>query len=291
LTQQMHETALVVEGGAMRGVFSTGVLDGFLERGFNPFTLYIGVSAGATNLAAYLAEMHGRNRGIYIVLSTRPEFINGIRFLRGGHLMDLDWLWSVTISTMRLDLPRIYSKRRPFVVGLTDVGTGNAVYRETSTHDLEHVLKASSALPFFYRDFPLVDGRPMTDGGVSDPIPVAEAVRRGARRIMVIRSRPFNYQKSCDPTYYCISWFLRKHPLLRAVVREQNRIYNDAVSLILSPPAGVSIMQVCPSASFRPGRFTRNSDVLQEGYEQGRSAAAEAISRWNLQEPSSREPN
>ena len=82
----------------MRGVFSTGVLDGFLERQFDPFHLYVGVSAGATSIAAYLAEMHGRNRRIYTELSTGPEFINLARFLRGGHLMDLDWLWNVTIS-------------------------------------------------------------------------------------------------------------------------------------------------------------------------------------------------
>ncbi len=266
----------------MRGVFSTGVLDGFLEQRFNPFDLYIGVSAGATNLAAYLAEMHGRNCRIYTDLSTRPEFINIPRFLRGGHLMDLDWLWNVTISTVRLDLARIYARGRPFVVGMTDVRTGKAVYKETSAQDLEHVLKASSALPLFYRGFPVVDGMPMTDGGVSAPIPVAEAIRRGARRIMVIRSRQDGYGKSSDPAYHCMSLFLRQYPMLRNTIRNQNRIYHDAVALIRTPPAGISIVQVCTSASFRPGRFTRKPDVLLEGYEQGRSAAGEAIRRWNL---------
>lgn len=89
--------ALVVEGGALRGVFSTGVLDGFLEAGFHPFDFFIGVSSGASNLAAYLAGMKGRNRKIYLDYSLRPEFISLARFLRGGHLMDLDWLWEITI--------------------------------------------------------------------------------------------------------------------------------------------------------------------------------------------------
>lgn len=184
------ETALVVEGGGMRGVFSTGLLDGFLEQNFNPFQLCIGVSAGATSIAAYLAEMHGRNRKIYTKLSVGPEFISIARFLGGGHMMDLDWLWDLTISRMRLKLDKIYSRERKFLVGLTEVATGETVYKETSAGDLEHVLKASSALPLFYRSFPEVDGRPMTDGGVSVAIPVEEAVRMGARRVMVIRSRP-----------------------------------------------------------------------------------------------------
>ena len=95
---------LLVEGGAMRGIFTTGVLDGFLEARFNPFDLFIGVSSGAANLAAYLAEMPKRNFRIYTDYSLRPEFISFKRFIRGGHLMDLDWLWEKTIAEIRLDL-------------------------------------------------------------------------------------------------------------------------------------------------------------------------------------------
>jgi len=280
LIQQLLDTALVVEGGAMRGVFSTGVLDGFLERHFNPFHFYIGVSAGATSLAAYLAEMPGRNRKIYTDYSIRPEFINVPRFLRGGHLVDLDWLWDITIARMRLNLPTIYAKGKPFIVGLTDVHTGKAVYKETAAEDLEHLLKASSALPLFYRDFPLVDGVPMTDGGVADPIPIAETIRRGAQRIMVIRTRAGDYKKSRDPWNYLISWFLRQYPALRETILNQDRIYNNAASLIHNPPSGVSIIQVCPPDGFQTGRFSRKPEVLHEGYQQGHASADDAIARW-----------
>ena len=104
LKEQPSESALVVEGGALRGVFSTGLLDAFLEARFNPFDLFIGVSSGASNLAAYLAGMIGRNRNIYMDYSLRPDFISYPKFLRGGHLLDLDWLWDITIREVRLDL-------------------------------------------------------------------------------------------------------------------------------------------------------------------------------------------
>jgi len=262
----LPETALVVEGGGMRGVFSTGLLDGFLERTFDPFHIYIGVSAGSTSLAAFLAEMHGRNRKIYTDLSTGPEFINLKRFLRGGHLMDLDWL--------------IYSKNRPFIVGMTDVETGRTVYKTTAAEDLEHVLKASSALPVVYRGFPMVDGRPMTDGGISDPIPVAEAIRRGAKRILVIRSRPRCQVSRRDALSYLVSWSLRKYPALQATIEAHDRVYNETLTLIRRPPEGVSVIEICPPDSFRPGKFTRDARVLREGYEQGRAMAEEAIARW-----------
>jgi predicted patatin/cPLA2 family phospholipase len=284
MAQQPSKTALVVEGGAMRGIFSAGLFDGFLERGFNPFHLYIGVSAGASNIAAYLAEMPGRNRRIYTELTGRPEFINISRFLRGGHLMDLDWMWEVTISRMRLDLATIYAKSRPFVVGLTDVRSGKAVYKETSAGELEHLLKATSALPVLYRDFPLVDGRPVADGGVADPIPVAEAIRRGARRIMVIRSRPGKFRRRRDLSSYFITLFLSRYPELRTMVQNQNRIYNEAVSLVHEPPSGVSVVEICPPVDFRLGRFSTAPEALQAGYAQGSAMADEAIARWHRTE-------
>jgi predicted patatin/cPLA2 family phospholipase len=224
--------------------------------------------------------MPGRNRKIYTEFSVGPEFISLRRFLRGGHLMDLDWMWDLTIARMRLDLDRIYSCQRPFLVGLTDVLNGAAVYQITSSADLEQVLKASSALPVIYRGFPLVGGRPMTDGGVSDPIPVAEAIRRGAKRIMVVRSRPRGHRNCPDPMSLLLYWFLRSYPALQATVKSHDRIYNEAVSLIRHPPDGVSIIEICPPESFRPGRFTRDAGTLLEGYEQGKPMAGEAIARW-----------
>jgi predicted patatin/cPLA2 family phospholipase len=274
------DTALVVEGGALRGVFSTGLLDGFLEARFNPFDLFIGVSSGASNLAAYLAGMVGRNRRIYLDYSVRSAFIDFSRFLRGGHLIDLDWLWEITIREIRLDLAAIYARAQPFIVVMTDVQTGAAVYRRTDARDLEQLLKASSAVPLLYRDYPRIEGRPMTDGGVADAIPVGEAIRRGARRIMVIRSRHRDYVKRNSPSEHLIRWYVRAHPFLEQAVAKRVRRYNDTVALIRHPPSGVEIVEMCPPANFRVSRLSQDLSVLQEGYDQGRTAATEAIALW-----------
>lgn len=273
-------SALVVEGGALRGVFSTGLLDGFLEADFNPFDLYIGVSAGASNLAAYLAGMKGRNGRIYRDYSLRPEFIDFGRFLRGGHLLDLDWLWEITIREIRLDLAAIYARQKPFVVVLTDVLTGQAVYRQTAAEDLEHTLKASSAIPLLYRLYPEVDGRLSTDGGITDALPVGEAIRRGARRIMVVRSRPRDYVKRSGISDRLLVRHARSCPLLEEAMKRRARRYNESVALIRTPPAGIDILEVCPPGDFRVSRLSRDRRVLDEGYEQGRREAGEAIRRW-----------
>jgi predicted patatin/cPLA2 family phospholipase len=279
-TYQPMATALIVEGGALRGVFSTGIMDGFLEMRFNPFDFYMGVSSGASNLAAYLAEMIGRNKRIYTDYSLRPEFINLARFLRGGHLMDLDWLWDTTIREIRLDLQRIYAKRKPFIVVLTDVQTGEAVYKETSDQDLEHILKASSAMPLFYRSHPVVDDRPMTDGGVADALPIGKAIDLGARRIMVIRSRSRNYVKHDGPFDCLMSWCMRRYTLLQQAMTKRVWRYNESVKLIRMPPEGVTIVEICPPAKFRVSRLSQDRIILEEGYNQGRALAAHAIARW-----------
>jgi predicted patatin/cPLA2 family phospholipase len=277
---QPMDTALVVEGGALRGIFSTGILDVFLEARFNPFDFYIGVSSGASNLAAYLAEMIGRNKRIYTDYSLRPEFIDMARFLRGGHLMDIDWLWNTTIREIRLDLQRIYAKRKPFIVVLTDVQTGEAVYKLTSAQDLEHVLKASSAMPLFYRSYPIVDDRQTTDGGVADALPVSKAIRLGARRIMVIRSRHRDYLKRHDPFDSLIRWRMRRYPRLQQAMTKRVWRYNESVKLIRKPPEGVTIVEICPPEKFRVSRLSQNRPILEEGYNQGRTLAAYAIARW-----------
>jgi predicted patatin/cPLA2 family phospholipase len=275
--------ALVVEGGAMRGVFTTGVLDGFLQHRFNPFQLTIGVSSGAGNLAAYLAEMPQRNLKIYTDYSLRPEFMSLRRFIRGGHLVDLDWLWRITIAEIRLDLQAIYAKGYLFLVGMTDVRTGEAVTRQTGPEDLEPVLKASSAMPVLYRQFPRIDGRPMTDGGLSDPIPVIEAIRRDAKRIMVLRSRPRHYRKTGGLLQQILLWKLRAYPQLKQTAAARIRTYNDTLARIRKPPPGVSIVEICPPPDFQTTRLSRDPGILQRGYRQGRRLAESAIRHWEKQ--------
>lgn len=280
MTEPSSPSALIVEGGALRGVFSTGVLDGFLEAGFNPFDAYFGVSSGASNLAAYLAEMKGRNARIYMDYSLRPEFISPARFLRGGHLLDLDWLWEITIREIRLDLARIYDRGKPFVVVMTQVKTGGAHYKITGADDLEDSLKASSALPVFYRGYPMIDGLSMTDGGVADALPIEEAIRRGARRIMVIRSRHRSYVKRAGFPDRILYGFVRREPRLRQAMASRVLRYNEAVRLLRVPPPGISIVEICPPDHFRVSRLSKNLRTLKEGYEQGRSLAPDAMARW-----------
>ncbi len=285
-------TALVVEGGAMRGIFSSGVLDAFLESGFNPFEICIGVSAGATNIAAYLAGMQGRNYQVYTDYSLRPEFISVRRFLAGGHLMDLDWLWDVTIKELRLDIEAILSSHSHYYMTLTRVADGQAVYTLPDRDNLEQMLKASSAMPVFYRKFVPVPGlngsRPedgalsdlYVDGGIADPIPVLEAYRRGAARILVLRSRPRDYRMQRRRLNVMMRIALRRYPQLRACLHDRPARYNRALDFMRRPPDDVQLIEVNPPEEFESSRLTKDPEVLNRDYRRGLELGAAVAEDW-----------
>ncbi|MBD8511440.1 patatin family protein [Photobacterium sp. CAU 1568] len=265
--------ALVVEGGAMRGIFAAGVLDGFLEQHYRPFDFCIGVSAGSTNLAAWLANQHGRNYKVITDYSCRPEFISLRKFIRGGHWLDLDWLWQITIDEIRLDLDAFDAQPIPLYVVTTQVSSGEAVYTQATADNLEQLLKASCSVPVAYRDYPLLNGDAMTDGGVADSIPVIKAYQMGAREITVILSRPLGYRKKTSKT----SWFLRRMladtPELARVMMKRADNYNSAIEFIENPPQDCRIHVIAPPAEFDVGRITTDKKRLDTGYQMGLAAA------------------
>lgn len=127
--------------------------------------------------------------------SCRPEFINFKRFIKGGHWLDLDWLWRITIDDIPIDTNTLFTQNIPFYVVTTNINTGKAHYIQATPDNVIELLKASCSVPLAYRNYPLIDNQPMTDGGVADSIPVEKAYQMGAKEITVILSRPLGYVK------------------------------------------------------------------------------------------------
>lgn len=258
----------------MRGIFAAGILHAFGNKGFDPFDLYIGVSAGACHLASHLAGQNNRNFDITLRYSLSRQFINPWRFLKGGHLMDLDWMWEQTIKNYRLDLKQIKEKlqtqKKDYLIVATSMETGGPLYLHPDINTLEHYLKVSSSLPILYRKEMDVKGEKATDGGISDSIPVREALRRGATDITVIRSRSAGYVKKESPIVLAVfSWYFRKYPRLIEAFRQRADRYNAAVAFINNPPSGVCIAQLAPPDALEIGRTTKNEATLRKAYKAG----------------------
>ena len=269
--------ALVVEGGAMRGIFSCGVLDSFLDNNYNPFDFCIGVSAGATNLAAWMCNQRGRNYKVYTDYSCRPQFISFKKYFSGGHALDLDWLWENTIRDIRLDLEIFRKQNIPFFIATTNSITGEAEYFEGDADTLEQLIKASSALPLLYRGYPEYNGIPMSDGGISDSIPVIKAYEMGAKEITVILSRSAGYRKKVSRFPFLTDFMLRDKPALAKAMKVRSLVYNKTMEFIETPPEDCRINVIAPPKEFDVGRTTKDKAKLDAGYRMGLDAGIKFI--------------
>jgi predicted patatin/cPLA2 family phospholipase len=263
----------------MRGIFSAGILDEFLVQKHDPFDIYIGVSAGACNLSSHVAGQYQRNYRLYTGAMLRPEFFNFKRFLLGGHYMDLDWLWDLCEREDPLDVPAAVSNTRgkEFFAVCTAVDTGRPVYLQPNRANWNDVLKASSAIPVFYRRHLQIGPRRVVDGGVSDFLPVQFAASKGAKRIVVIRPHPPGHLKKNNLDVLVASIFLLRHPALRATIRAKPSVAADAVRFIDNPPEGIQVDQIAPRQSLRTGRNTRDLQALEEDYQLAREIAREYL--------------
>jgi len=273
MSDKSGKTALVVEGGGMRGIFAAGILHAFGREKFDPFDLYIGVSAGACHLASYLAGQNDRNFDITLRYALNPEFINIRRFLRGGHLMNLDWMWEQTITHYRLNLKYLFenlsAKNKEYFVVATSMKTGEALYLKPYEDTLEDYLKISSSLPIFYRSVLQANGEPATDGGIADSIPVHRAYQQGAKNIIVLRSRPSDYVKKQSSLTFILSFYFRKYPRLIEKIKTRAQNYMAAVNFIHNPPDGVRITELAPPGNSGLSRITQNEVALLANYEAG----------------------
>lgn len=284
---EVSRSALVVEGGGMRGIFAAGVLHAFGRGGFDPFDLYIGVSAGACNLASHLAGQNDRNHEIMMRYSSTSNFINFRKFLLGGHLMDLDWLWDITIREYRLDLENLFAKlinhNKEFIIVATSMQSGQAMYLLPQKDTLEHYLKVSSSLPLLYRNVLEVNSEKATDGGVSDSIPVIEAVKRGAIEITVIRTRPSNYVKNSGMMSFMYPVLFRKYPRFVQALKNRSTVYMEAVEFIKNPPRNIKIVEIAPPENLETHRVTRNMEALNTAYRFGIECGSTYMKRYNEQ--------
>lgn len=273
---EKNQHALVVEGGAMRGIFAAGVLDGFIDHSYNPFDFCIGVSAGSTNIASWLSNQRGRTYTIIADYSCRPEFINFKRFAKGGHWLDLDWLWDHIAQQYPYDMRAFNAQNLPFHIVTTDVETGAPIYTQGEERNLETLLKASCSLPLAYRTPLNINGRTMIDGGVVDSIPVVEAYNRGAKAITVILSQKLGYSKRPPKAPWLLRRLMKKTPQLAEAMIRRAEHYNQTLAFIHNPPPDCNIEVIAPEDKFSVGRLTTNKQKLDAGYQMGLKAGRKA---------------
>lgn len=272
LTPTTIKSALVIQGGGMRGIFGAGCLIALAELGYTQgFDAVYATSSGAINGAFFLADQMAFGATIYYEEINNSRFINPFRVTK---IMDLDWMFTEVVTSRKpLDVRRLCANDVPLYMTCFDVDTAELrVFCSQGAHAwLLDILKASTAIPILYnRSVPVLEGR-FVDGGMLDPIPIQTAIAHGCTDLLVLVTQPesFRERDSLGAVERWIGKVGLRH--FRSEVAEafhrRGRIYNRSMDMAFgraaeAVPAGVHIATLAPDEHLGLKRLTRRRKVL-----------------------------
>ena len=261
--------SLILEGGGMRGAFTAGVLDNFMDRGIR-FPYVIGVSAGACNALSYMSHQRGRSKYSYTELMKQYKYIGIKKLLFRGNIMDFNLLFHKYPEEISpYDYNRLANSPERFEMVTTSCLSGKACYYDEKNNPkrIIEIVKASSSLPFA-SPITYVDGVPMLDGGIADSIPVEYAMSQGYEKIVVVLTRNKGYRKK-PGTMPLRKIFYRKYPQLQKALAERNAVYNRTMDLIEKLEEEGRIAVIRPQKPVEVGRMEKDTAKLTALYEEG----------------------
>ena len=272
---------LVLEGGGMRGIFPVGVLQAFTERGYFPWELVIGSSAGALTGAAYIAGQIYLARDAFFTKLLSDRFIHFSNIFRPDkHILDLDWMIDTIVNGReKLDIKKM-QETCPLLITATAVMENlppRTLFLDSRTDDPLIALKATAALPFLYKGFIRYKEHILLDGGLLDPMPYQKALSLGyaEEEIVVVLTRPKGYRKKEESFWNRhILEFYYKDPKYSHLVKSllnRHEIYNYILDDLEYKHKGIEI--IYPPEDFEVKRLTQDEKKILAGFEQGISAA------------------
>ena len=263
------KTGLVLEGGGMRGVFTSGVLDAFMKHDLY-FRYIVAVSAGACNGMSYVSRQPRRARISNIDYLARYKYI-GIRHLvTQGCIFDRELLYDkFPNQLLPFDFDEYFKHAKGFEIVTTNCLTGKAMYlSETSDRQRSlDIVRASSSLPYVSK-IVTVDGIPMLDGGIIDSIPINRAIETGHEYNVVILTRNKGWRDT-GKDRKVPAFIYKNYPRLRVALSHRHVVYNQQIDLIDRLEAEGKITCIRPMRPMEVGRIENDVEKLERLYEEG----------------------
>lgn len=266
---------LILEGGAMRGMFTAGVTDVMMEQGIE-FDGVVGVSAGAAFGCNYKSRQIGR------AIRYNKRFCNDRRYcglrslLLTGNIYNTDFAYrEVPLHLDAFDFAAYAANPMEFWLVCTDIETGLPVYhRYDGYHDHGFDwIRASASMPIVSRTVE-IDGQKLLDGGISDAIPLRFFENCGYNRNVVILTQPADYRKKKTGAMPLLRLMYHKYPALVKAMETRHDMYNSTLEYIAQQEAAGNILVIRPAEPLPVSRVEKNPDKLQAAYDIGRATAA-----------------
>ena len=273
-----NKTALIVEGGGQRGVFSFGITDTFIARNYDPFDIYIGVSNGVAVLCWYLIRETDNNLD-KMLYAAKGDYLSYKNIFTGKDILKFHQMYDDGEKMFKPSMDKIKNNLdgKEYIAVVTDAIEANAEYYSFGDGDWMPKMIASGTLPVLVRTPSLINGRRKFDGGVSDPLPVEKAYEMGAKKIILIRTYEKQFRRKMKLENYIGALFSKKYPKLRNALLEHYKTYNRALDFIKNPPNDCEIVQLCPPKKLKSKRDSKNIEILKADYKLGKRVAAEYL--------------
>ncbi len=262
-----NKVALVLEGGAMRGLYTAGVLDVFMENDIKVDTIF-GVSAGALFGINYKSNQIGRALRYNLKYAHDKRYMGMYSLITTGDVMNRDFCFNKLVYELDpFDIETYNNSKVEFYAVVTNVESGKAEYIEIKDggKDLEY-LRASGSMPFV-SNLVEINGNKYLDGAVSDPIPFKKALDTGYEKIIVIQTRPSDYTKT--KSWLPFGLVYKKYPEFVKTAQNAYINYNKTLDLIKKYENDGKIIVLRPSEKIKMRRVEKNLNKLQAIYNVG----------------------
>ena len=267
----MYQAGLVLEGGGMKGIYTCGVLDYFLEKGIDFSSVY-GVSMGACDMCSYLSKQHGRGRDIIVDYVDLKAYCSVESLVLTGDLFNADMCYHLIPDYLN---PFDYETYKKYVGKaysvVTNIRTGKPEYLQVKDmkSDIE-MIRASSSLPLVARVVE-IDQKPYLDGGISDSIPLKKSIADGNQKNVVIMTKEVGFARKPlnSASLALIKARYLKYPKVYELMRDRHIHYNKTLEEIKRQKKEGRAFVIRPQKKVEVGRVERDKDKLIALYEQG----------------------
>lgn len=281
------KTGLIMEGGAMRGMFTAGVIDVLMEAGVS-FDGAIGVSAGAVFGCNYKSRQIGRVIRYNKAYCQDPRYVSFRSLLKTGDIYGEQFCYHELPDRLDpFDVKTYAENPMNFYVVCTDADTGKAVYHNCLKGDAEDIqwMRASASMPALSR-FVKLDSYSLSDGGTADSIPVRFFESIGYDRNVVILTQPEGYVKKPNQLLPLLRILLWKNPALIHALENRHERYNETLAYIREQERSGNLLVIRPEAPLNIGAVERHPEELERVYQIGRKEGEKRLREVKKFQPS-----
>lgn len=276
----MTKHGLVMEGGAMRGMFTAGVTDVLYENGIS-FDGAVGVSAGAAFGCNFKSNQPGRALRYNTAYCRDKRYCSWHSLITTGDMFGADFCYrKIPLELDPFDTKAFAENPMEFFVVCTDIVSGNPVYKKCENGDMNDIewFRASASMPLASRIVE-IDGMRLLDGGISDSIPLEFFEKSGYGKNVVILTQPRGYKKEKNRILPLLKLSMHKYPNFVAVAANRHNIYNAQINHALQAEKDGNALIICPPEKLPVGRIEHNPEMLRKTYNIGRKTASEMLDK------------